>query len=111
MEVWKTNQDVTLASFWHLASHWQQGESEKLEISCEAGSLNIQLNASDVLISLTFIILHLLVKGNPLHKCVGKNAGVMQLKQILIKLFLHKILVQRTLFTAKILRQKILLRT
>ena len=34
--------DVTLASFWQLARHWQQGEAAKLEMSIEAGSLNIQ---------------------------------------------------------------------
>ena len=39
------NLDVALASFWHLARHWQQGEAAKLEISCEAGSLNIKLHA------------------------------------------------------------------
>ena len=37
--------DVALASFWQLTRHWQQGEIAKLEMSCEAGSLNIQLNA------------------------------------------------------------------
>ena len=40
-----SNLDVALASFWQLARHWQQGEAAKLEMSCEAGSLNIQLNA------------------------------------------------------------------
>ena len=34
--------DVALAS---KAKHWQQSEAAKLEISCEDGSLNIQLNA------------------------------------------------------------------
>ena len=37
--------DVALTSFWQLVRHWQQGETAKLEMSCEAGSLNIQLNA------------------------------------------------------------------
>ena len=59
--------DVALVSFCHLESHWQQGEAEKLEMSCEAGSLNIQLNPKH---------------GYPLHNCAGKSAGVMQLKQM-----------------------------
>ena len=37
--------DVVLRSFWQLTRHWQQDENEKLEMSCESGSLNIQLNA------------------------------------------------------------------
>ena len=37
--------DVALSSFWQLARHWQQGKAAKLEMSCEAGSLHIQLNA------------------------------------------------------------------
>ena len=37
--------DVALASFWQLARHRQQCEAAKLETSCEAGSLHIQLNA------------------------------------------------------------------
>ena len=40
-----SNLDVAFASFWQLARHWQQREAAKLEISCEAGSLNIKLNA------------------------------------------------------------------
>ena len=51
-----SNLDVALASFWQLARHWQQGEDTKLQMSCEAGT-------PDILISFTFIILlHLLVK-------------------------------------------------
>ena len=61
------NLDVALASLWHLARHWQQGEAAKLEMSGEAGSLNIQLNPK---------------LGHPLHNCAGKSAGVMQLKQM-----------------------------
>ena len=38
--------DVALASFWQLARHWPQGEAAKLKMSCEAESLNIQLNAN-----------------------------------------------------------------
>ena len=37
------NLDVALASFWQLAKHWQQDEAAKLEMFCEARSLNIQL--------------------------------------------------------------------
>ena len=61
------NLDMALASFWHLARHWQQGEAAQLEMSCEAGSLNIQLNPK---------------LGHPLHNCAGKSAGIMQLKQM-----------------------------
>ena len=34
--------DVAVAS---KVKHWQQGEAAKLEMPCESGSLNIQLNA------------------------------------------------------------------
>ena len=62
------NLDVALASFWHLARYyWQQGEAAKLEMSCEAGSLNIQLNPK---------------LGHPFHNCAGKRVGIMQLKQM-----------------------------
>ena len=61
------NLDVALASFWHLARHWQQGEAAKLEMSCEAGSLNIQVKHKPV---------------HPLHNCASKSEGVMQLKQM-----------------------------
>ena len=37
--------DAALGSFWQLTRHCQQDENEKLEMSCESGSLNIQLNA------------------------------------------------------------------
>ena len=36
---------MALASFWQLARHWKQGEAAALDMSCEAGSLNIQQNA------------------------------------------------------------------
>ena len=36
---------MALSSFWQLARHWQQDKAAKLEMSCEAGSLHIQLNA------------------------------------------------------------------
>ena len=39
------NLEVALVNFWQLARHWKQGESAKLELSCEAGSLNLQLTA------------------------------------------------------------------
>ena len=61
------NLDVALASFWHLATPWPQGEAAKLEMSCEAGSLYIQLNPKP---------------GHPLHNCASKSEGVMQLKQM-----------------------------
>ena len=40
-----SNLDVALASFWQLARHWKHGEAAALDMSCEAGSLNIQQNA------------------------------------------------------------------
>ena len=40
-----SNLDVALTSLWQLARHWQRGEAARLEMSCEAESLNIQLNA------------------------------------------------------------------
>ena len=39
------NLDVALASFWQLARHWKHGEAAALDMSCEAGSHNIQQNA------------------------------------------------------------------
>ena len=40
-----SNLDVALASFWQLARHWKQGDTAKLELSCQAGSLELQLSA------------------------------------------------------------------
>ena len=40
-----SNLNVALASFWQLTRHLKQGQAAKLEMSCDAGSLNIQLNA------------------------------------------------------------------
>ena len=40
------NLEVALGSFWQLARHWKQGESAKLELSCEDGNLQLQLSAS-----------------------------------------------------------------
>ena len=40
-----SNLDVALASFWQLARHWKQGDNAKLELSCQAGSLELQLSA------------------------------------------------------------------
>ena len=40
-----SNLDVALSSFWQLARHWKQGDTAKLELSCEAGSLHLQLSA------------------------------------------------------------------
>ena len=39
------NLEVALSSFWQLARHWKQGESAKLELSCEDGNLSMQLSA------------------------------------------------------------------
>ena len=39
------NLEVALGSFWQLARHWRQGESAKLELSCEDGNLQLQLSA------------------------------------------------------------------
>ena len=39
-----TNLDVAFASFWQLARHWNQGDKAKLELSCEDGSLQMQLS-------------------------------------------------------------------
>ena len=38
-----SNLDVALSSFWQLARHWQSGKKAKLELTCEDGSLNLQL--------------------------------------------------------------------
>ena len=41
-----SNQDVALSSFYQLARHWKQGETFKLYLSCEAGSLQLQISAN-----------------------------------------------------------------
>ena len=40
-----SNLDVALASFWQIAIHWKQGDTAKLELLCEARSLQMQLTA------------------------------------------------------------------
>ena len=40
-----SNLDVAVASFWQLARHWNKGDKAKLELSCEDGSLHMQLSA------------------------------------------------------------------
>ena len=40
-----SNLDVAVSSFWQLARHWKQGDKAKLELSCEGGSLQMQLSA------------------------------------------------------------------
>ena len=40
-----SNLDVALAGFWQIARHWKQGDTAKIELSCEAGSLLMQLTA------------------------------------------------------------------
>ena len=40
-----SNLDVAVSSFWQLARHWNQGQKAKLELSCEGGSLHMQLSA------------------------------------------------------------------
>ena len=37
--------DVALASFWQIPRHWKPGDTAKLELLCEAGSLHMQLTA------------------------------------------------------------------
>ena len=39
------NLDVAVSDFRQLARHWNQGAKAKLELSCEDGSLHIQLSA------------------------------------------------------------------
>ena len=40
-----SNLDVALAGFWQIAGHWKNGDKAKIELSCEAGSLYMQLSA------------------------------------------------------------------
>ena len=40
-----SNLDVALAGFWQIAGHWKNGDKAKIEQSCEAGSLYMQLAA------------------------------------------------------------------
>ena len=40
-----SNLDVAVSSFWQLARHWKSGQKAKLELTCEDGSLNLQLSA------------------------------------------------------------------
>ena len=39
-----SNQDVVVTSFWQLVRHWKQGDKAKLKLSCEDGSLHMQLS-------------------------------------------------------------------
>ena len=41
-----SNLDVAVSSFWQLARHWKQGDKAKLELTCEVGSLHMQLSAA-----------------------------------------------------------------
>ena len=40
-----SNLDIAVGSFWQLARHWKNGDKAKLELSCEDGSLHMQLSA------------------------------------------------------------------
>ena len=40
-----SNLDVALAGFWQIARHWKNGDTAKIELSCEAGRLHMQLSA------------------------------------------------------------------
>ena len=40
-----SNLDVVLAGFWQIARHWKNGDKAKIELSCEAGKLHMQLSA------------------------------------------------------------------
>jgi hypothetical protein len=40
-----SNLDVAVSSFWQLARHWNQDDKAKLELSCEGGTLQLQLSA------------------------------------------------------------------
>jgi hypothetical protein len=40
-----SNLDVAVGSFWQLARHWKNGDKAKLELSCEGGSLLMELSA------------------------------------------------------------------
>ena len=92
--IWKC-----LAWMWFLpaSGSWQgigntvKLQSYKCPVKLEVSTYS-WMPSSDILNYFTFIILlHLLVKGNPLHNCAGKSAGVIKLKQMLKKLSLHKI--------------------
>ena len=39
------NVQVAFSSLWQLARHWKHGDTAKLELSCEAGSLHMQMTA------------------------------------------------------------------
>ena len=39
------NLEVALGSFWQLARHWRQGETARLELTCEDGNLQLQLSS------------------------------------------------------------------
>ena len=40
-----SNLDAALAWFWQIARHWKNGYTAKIELSCEAGRLHMQLSA------------------------------------------------------------------
>ena len=39
------NTDVALNSFWQFARHWKNCDTSKLELSCEAGSLQMTMTS------------------------------------------------------------------
>ena len=39
------NLEMALGSFWQLARHWRQGETERLELTCKDGNLQLQLSS------------------------------------------------------------------
>jgi hypothetical protein len=89
-----SNLDVAVGSFWQLARHWKNGDKAKLELSCEDGSLQMQLSAVLGLTSptslthlplLTMLLLNL-KRSLPPSSVVRSDGGV-RLKQLqLIKL-------------------------
>ena len=40
-----SNLDVALAGFWQIARHWKNGDKAKIDLSCEARSLHMQMLA------------------------------------------------------------------
>ena len=82
---------LTASGSWQGIGNTVKLQSYKCPVKREVSTYSY-LSSSDILVPFTFIILlHLLVKGNPLPNCAGNSIGVMQLSKMLKKLGLHKI--------------------
>ena len=95
-----SNLDVAVGSFWEIARHWKNGDKAKLELSCEDGSLLMELSAllglpdqptSLTLLPLLTMLLLLQLKRSLPPSSVVRSGGCVRLKlEQLVKQYLVK---------------------